>query len=312
MPVLSFGTRSKAGANDHTIARALDGFSIEVMPRTAAKIDDFRALLPQGTRVYIAHIEGTPIDDMIATARRLRDEGFTAMPHFPARIIADRAELQTWIARYRDEADVSEALVLGGSPKTPLGQFHSSMQLLETGDFQKAGYTRLHVAGHPEGNRDIDAEGGTSVVDAALRWKQEFAREAGVDMAIVTQFAFEGQGVIAWARRLRAEGITLPIHLGVAGPAKLQTLIKFAIACGVGPSLGVLQKRAKDVTKLMRPFEPVDLLADVGAAQCDSGEPLFEQMHLFPLGGIVASADLAARYDVTDHGAGDKKRSSGE
>jgi hypothetical protein len=57
----------------------------------------------------------------------------------------------------------------------------------------------------------------------------------------------------------------MPVHLGVAGPAKLQTLIKFAIACGVGTSLGVLQKRAKDVTKLLLPFEPTDLLADLAA-----------------------------------------------
>ncbi|MEY3309637.1 MAG: hypothetical protein RLZZ413_3675, partial [Pseudomonadota bacterium] len=43
----------------------LDGFSMEVMPRTAEKIESFRDLLPAGTRVYIAHIEGTPIEDMV-------------------------------------------------------------------------------------------------------------------------------------------------------------------------------------------------------------------------------------------------------
>ena len=34
----------------------LRGYSIEVMPRTAEKVEDFRALLPRGTRVYIAQI----------------------------------------------------------------------------------------------------------------------------------------------------------------------------------------------------------------------------------------------------------------
>ena len=64
-------------------------FSIEVMPRTAEKIENFRDLLPKNTRVYIAHIEGTPIDDMVKTARRrLAEEGFPTMPHFPARIIS--------------------------------------------------------------------------------------------------------------------------------------------------------------------------------------------------------------------------------
>ena len=32
-------------------------FSIEVMPRTASKIESFKEILPQNTRVYIAHIE---------------------------------------------------------------------------------------------------------------------------------------------------------------------------------------------------------------------------------------------------------------
>ena len=75
----------------------LQGYSIEVMPRTAAKIDDFRALLPEGTRVYIAHIEGTPIEEMVATAARIKSEGYDVMPHFPARIIKDRATLANWI-----------------------------------------------------------------------------------------------------------------------------------------------------------------------------------------------------------------------
>ena len=71
------------------------------MPRTAEKVEDFRAILPNGTRVYIAHIEGTPIEDMVATAKRIAGEGFDVMPHFPARIIHDKATLADWIARYR-------------------------------------------------------------------------------------------------------------------------------------------------------------------------------------------------------------------
>jgi methylenetetrahydrofolate reductase (NADPH) len=93
---------------------------------------------------------------------------------------------------------------------------------------------------------------------AALKWKQDFANRSDASFAIATQFAFEAGGVVAWAERLAAAGIEMPVHLGVAGPAKLQTLIKFAIACGVGKSLGVLQKRAKDVTKLLMPFEPTE------------------------------------------------------
>jgi methylenetetrahydrofolate reductase (NADPH) len=298
MPVLPFRKTDPRASANGGISRTLDGYSIEVMPRTAAKIEDFRAILPEGTRVYIAHIEGTPIDDMISTARRLTDDGFAVMPHFPARIIEDEAQLRNWVARYAAEAGVSQALVLGGSPTTPLGALDSSMQLLQTGAFQENGYARVHVAGHPEGNRDIDRDGGTRLVDEALTWKQTYARDNGLDMAIVTQFAFEADGVISWARRLRERGIDLPIHLGIAGPAKLQTLIKFSVACGVGPSLKVLQRRARDLTKLVLPFEPDDILAAVADATDPDGDPVFEQMHIFPLGGIKAASSYAARYGV--------------
>ena len=273
------------------IGSFLDGYSIEVMPRTAEKIDDFQALLPPGTRVYIAHIDGTPIDDMVATARRLAGQGFAVMPHFPARIIRDRATLADWIARYRGEADVRQALLLAGGVSAPHGDFSTSMQLLETGLFD--GFDRLHVAGHPEGNRDIDPDGGDANVAAALAWKQAFSERSDAKMAIATQFCFEAGPVIDWANAIKANGIDLPVHIGVAGPAKLQTLIKFAIACGVGPSLKVLQKRAMDVTKLLLPYEPTEFVAELAAHKAAHPDFNIESVHLFPLGGIKTSATWA-------------------
>ena len=281
--------------NSASLASVLTDCSIEVMPRTAAKISDFRQILPQGTRVYVAHIRDTPVDDMVATARRLTDEGFQPMPHLPARIIPDRLTLETWVRRYREEAGVTQALLLGGGVSTPAGDLDSSIAMLETGIFDRLGFDRLHVAGHPEGNRDIDRDGGTAVVDEALRWKQSFSARTNAEMAIVTQFAFEAAPVIAWAERIAAAGITLPIHVGVAGPTKLQTLIKYAVACGVGPSLNVLQKRALDLRKLLVPYEPTDFLVDIAAHRAAYPTSSIERVHVFPLGGIQASADWLAR-----------------
>lgn len=287
------GRGASVAPDEAGIAAFLQGYSIEVMPRTAAKVEDFAALLPLGTRVYIAHIEGTPIEEMVATAKRLRDEGFAPMPHLPARIISDAAQLNDWLTRYVEEAGVDQALLLAGGVAQPHGAFDSSMQMMETGLFQKHGFKRLHIAGHPEGNKDIDADGGSAIADAALAWKQAFARETGVDMAIVTQFAFDAKPIIEWAERLRMAGITLPIHVGIAGPAKLQTLIKYAISCGVGPSLKVLQKRAMDLTKLMLPYEPTDVIAQLAAWSSEHPGNLIENVHFFPLGGIRTNAEWA-------------------
>ncbi|WP_152466374.1 methylenetetrahydrofolate reductase [Sulfitobacter sp. THAF37] len=271
----------------------LQDYSIEVMPRTAEKVEDFRDLLPAGTRVYIAHIEGTPIEDMVATAKRLNADGYKVMPHFPARIIKDRATLANWIAMYQGEADVKQALLLAGGVTTPHGDFSDSMQLMETGLFDEAGFERLHVAGHPEGNRDIDTDGTRLRVDEALRWKNDFQSRTDAEMAIATQFAFEAQPIIEWADSLKYAGITLPIHIGIAGPAKLQTLIKFAIACGVGPSLKVLQKRAMDVTKLLLPYEPNDVVTELARHKAENPDFNISHVHFFPLGGIKTNANWA-------------------
>lgn len=295
MALMNFLRREKEPAPPQGDAAAVEaflkGYSIEVMPRTAEKVEDFRALLPKGTRVYIAHIDGTPIGEMVATAKRLHAEGFPVMPHIPARIIKDKATLADWIARYKGEADVKQALLLGGGVSTPHGDFHCSMQLIETGLFD--GFERLHVAGHPEGNKDIDPDGSDKSVLEALRWKQAFSARTDARMAMATQFCFEAKPVIAWVNRLNAEGITLPVHIGVAGPAKLQTLIKFAIACGVGPSLRVLQKRAMDVTKLLLPYEPNDFVAELAAHKAANPDFGIESVHFFPLGGIKTNATWA-------------------
>jgi len=293
MALLNFRKREKFTPANGQIEALLEGYSIEVMPRTAEKVENFRDLLPAGTRVYIAHIEGTPIEEMVSTAARLARDGYPVMPHFPARIIKDRATLQDWIGRYQGEAGVDQALLLAGGVSQPYGDFESAIQLLESGEFDRAGFKRLHVAGHPEGNRDIDPDGSMKNVEEALRWKQKFSETTDAEMALATQFAFEAKPIIQWADGLKSAGITLPIHIGIAGPAKLQTLIKFAIACGVGPSLKVLQKRAMDVTKLLLPYEPTEVLAELAAHKAATPGFNIEHVHFFPLGGIKTNAEWA-------------------
>jgi methylenetetrahydrofolate reductase (NADPH) len=288
--ILDFVRRKPAPAAQ--IGSLADGFSIEVMPRTAAKVEDFRALLPAGTRVYIAHIDGTPVSDMVATARRLVDEGFRAMPHVPARGVLSAAELDSRLAAYAD-AGVTEALVLAGGIDRPHGPFSDALQILRSGRFDARGFTRLHVAGHPEGNRDIDPDGGETACMAALRAKAGFAAETDAEMAVVTQFVFEAAPVIAWADRLAEAGIHLPLHIGVAGPAKLQTLLRYAMSCGAGASIRVLQRRAADLTKLMLPFTPDAVLAELAVHKAANPDSAFSAVHFFPLGGIGATTDYA-------------------
>ena len=288
-----FGLKTK-NSQTSQVSENLESFlldySIEVMPKTAEKIENFRDILPKNTRVYIAHIEGTPIEDMVKTAKRLAEDGFSTMPHFPARIIRDKPTLNDWISRYQGEAGVAQALILAGGISKPHGEYESSMDLLETGLFDKANFKNIHIAGHPEGNKDIDPDGSSKNVDAALKWKQSYKDKTDAKMAIATQFAFESGPIIKWANSIKNAGIDIPIHIGIAGPAKLQTLIRFAIACGVGPSLKVLQKRATDVTKLLLPYEPTEVLSQLADHKANNSDFNISGVHFFPLGGIKTNA----------------------
>ena len=269
----------------------ISGYSIEVVPNSAAKIESFKEILPINTRVYIAHLETENIATMVATAKRINEEGFKVMPHIPARIIQNQTMLNDWISMYQNEAGVKEALLLAGGSTKPVGDYDSSMQLIESGLFDKAGFKRLHIAGHPEGSKDIDPDGGMKNVSEALSWKQEFSNRTDVDMAIVTQFCFDAEVVNKWAKNIEEDGIDIPIHIGIAGPAKLQTLLKFSVECGIGASMKILTKRAKDLTKLLLPYKPTQMLTDLSEYKSKDPTLNIEQVHFFPIGGIKQTTD---------------------
>ena len=269
----------------------ISGYSIEVVPNSAAKIESFKEILPINTRVYIAHLETENIATMVATAKRINEEGFKVMPHIPARIIQNQTMLNDWISMYQNEAGVKEALLLAGGSTKPVGDYDSSMQLIESGLFDKAGFKRLHIAGHPEGSKDIDPDGGMKNVSEALSWKQEFSNRTDADMAIATQFCFDAEVVNKWAKNIQEDGIDIPIHIGIAGPAKLQTLLKFSVECGIGASMKILTKRAKDLTKLLLPYKPTQMLTDLSEYKSKDPTLNIEQVHFFPIGGIKQTTD---------------------
>lgn len=271
----------------------LRGYSIEVMPRSVDKAGPLREILPVGTRVYVAQIEGTSIDQMVRTAAWIRAEGFPVMPHVPARMLPSKQALETWLRRFREEAGVEEALFIAGGISAPHGPFNNTMQVLETGLADRLGFRRVHVAGHPEGNTDIDPPGSTGRQDDALRWKMAFANRSDMRIEITTQFCFDAQAVLTWAARIRNAGIDLPIHVGVAGPARIGTLLRFAAMCGVGASLRVLKRRGRGATALLRTHTPEALIDSLACAAQAGEAPGLCGVHLYPFGGIRTTAEWA-------------------
>lgn len=270
----------------------LSGASIEMMPRTTTRIDDLTGLLPKGSTIALAHLDGVNIGDMVATAGRLFNSGYKVMPHIPARLLRSRGELSDWLERYRATAHITDALVLAGNQSSPRGPFSSSMDLLATGALQAAGISHVSVAGHPEGNRQIDPEGGLGNAISALRWKEEYTRNNNLTLSIISQFVFDAKPLLAWERQIRSAGIEAPVRAGLAGPARLDTLLKYAATCGVGASLSTLKAQAHNFSRLVTPHTPVEVIEALASAKRHYPDCNIDGVHLFPLGGIAQSAEV--------------------
>ncbi|WP_108879942.1 methylenetetrahydrofolate reductase [Anderseniella sp. Alg231-50] len=279
-------SQSDVSLEARSIIDLMSGFTVETTPASAAKVADFRTMLRPGTTVYITFLPGSDYNDTVATAKRLRDEGFEPAPHFAARSIESVAMFEDYLARVAGEAGVDHVLAIAGALDKPLGPYSDSTQLLDTGLFDKHGIRQIGVAGHPEGSPDMSDK---AIADA-LAWKNAYAGKTDAAMHIVTQFAFEAAPVIAWDKTLRAAGNNLPIRVGIPGLAKLQTLIKYAVACGVGNSINFLKKQAGNVTRLVSQQEPDQLVRDLAHYSATDPDCGIEGVHMYPLGGLQKSA----------------------
>lgn len=261
--------------------------SIEIAPKQGLESTDLPGLFPSGTRVYITDIGTDSSDTLTKTAKRVHELGYVPVPHFACRRLTSRDGLEDRIRMMAAEAGVTDVLVIGGGLEKPAGPFTSAMEVLETGFFDKYGITDIGVAGHPEGSPDFSED----VAMEALRLKKNFAARTGARMRIVTQFGFDAERFISWSNTLKTHGIDLPVHLGVAGPAKITTLLKFAAMCGVGNSISFLKKNALSLTALATSHSPESVVGPIEDHFLANPESAIKQIHVFPFGGIKKSSE---------------------
>jgi methylenetetrahydrofolate reductase (NADPH) len=279
------------------ISAFLAGASLELSARDPAEIDACVGLLEPGTAVYISFPPGQTYHGTVALAARLARAGFRPVPHVAARRIASREALEDYLARAAGEAGVDSALVIAGDSERPSGAFDSSLALLETGLFQRHGIVHISVAGYPEGHPRI----ALSALDAALAAKKAFSALAGIDLGIVSQFCFDPHAILSWAARMRDYG--LPVRVGLAGPASLPRLLRFAAMCGIGNSIRALQARPRAITRLMVEAGPEGALRELAR----SAEPPIAGVHFFCFGGLIRTARWLravreGRFELTEDG----------
>jgi methylenetetrahydrofolate reductase (NADPH) len=157
----------------------------------------------------------------------------------------------------------------------------------------------VSVAGNPEGHPILSAEH----LRRAEQEKIAYAERNKVQLTFLTQFFFEAAPFLAWRSQLRRADPTVKIVAGLAGPARLSALIKFALKCGVGASLRVLKRQAVGMLQLLGDHGPESLVRELATVAIEPSDTF----HLFSFGGLTRtcvwlSAVRAGRFDLDDNG----------
>lgn len=268
----------------------LRDLSIEITAKDHDKVDRLRGRIPERTPISITFLPGEDFDSRIWAACRVRDAGFTPVPHISARRLHSAGELDTFLAALVDSASVDRVFVVAGDIPQPAGPFDDALSVIRSGALVRHGIEHVGIAGYPEGHPDISRR----ALERALFDKLEAIDAAGQSSWIATQFAFDADPVLDWLAVLRTR-TTVPVRVGVAGPASIKALLRFAARCGVGVSAKVMAKYGLSLTQLLGSAGPGPLIEELG----ERLEPDVHgdvRLHFYPFGGLEKTADWIAAY----------------
>ena len=216
------------------------------------------SILPKVKDVYITVLPGNDFREVAKKAVELAQSGFNPVPHFPARSIKNLGELKDYINSCKD-GEVKQALVIGGGSQ-PIGNYHSSLQLLETGLFEGL---KIGIAGHPEGSPDIS----DSDLEKAMIDKKPYADY------IVTQWSLNAGLISDFISKQ-----TLPVHVGIIGPLKINSLLKFANIVGAKNSINFLKSNVTKAVDLLRSRDPSNIIEKL--------KGLTKNFHIYTFGDL--------------------------
>jgi methylenetetrahydrofolate reductase (NADPH) len=261
----------KSTGDSQNSVRQKTTWSMEILPQNISEV----SLIPEFVNeVYITMIPGANCRDTIEAANVIQAAGKQAIPHIAARSFSGPEVLEICLSGLQD-AGIKRVLLIGGGVPEPAGKYASVMDLLKTGLFAEYGINSFDFAGHPEGNPD-DPKSEYHMLE-----KLQWTKEREFSSRIVTQWSLDAKKTNNWISDLREKGVSNPIHIGVPGPSTVKSLIRFAKVCGVKASTQVLRKQGLNISKLMFVNKPDKIISELSG---------YDQLHLYPFGGIAKSA----------------------
>lgn len=297
-PMKSVPVSDPAAALKAKIVELAQTASIELNVQDVKHLPTAQTLLRPGTKVYVSHLPKQRWEDTAAAARAVLDAGFDAVPHIPVRLLESAETLDRVVASLAG-VGVREVLLISGDYPQAVGPYSMVVDVVRSGVLQKHGILRASLAAHPEGHPQVElGEVRRSEVE-----KAEVAMAAGLEASLVTQLVFEPTPFLEWVGTTRGRGVRTRIMGGVAGPASLATLFKFAMRCGVGPSIRALGARP-GFAKLLGDRGPEEVVRPYAEALI-AGDVQFDGIHVFCFGGFLRAcrwlqAVGEGRFDLDD------------
>jgi methylenetetrahydrofolate reductase (NADPH) len=298
-PTSSHATGSPAsgpqarGDEARAIAALAQRASVETTWHDSSRLKACHQLLARGALAYVSFVPGQTWRETISSCVAVRAAGLEPVPHIPARELSSVAALDNLVAQLTTRAGVRRVLLVGGDRSVPAGPFAQSLDVLRSGVLARNGIHEVAVAAHPEGHpRIAEAD-----LRRAEREKIAYAAQQGIELTFVTQFFFDAGPFLSWVRELRSQDVHIRIVAGLAGPASLATLFKYALRCGVGPSVRALGTRPGALASLIGDRGPESVVRAIARSAAEPGiEPV--GIHLYSFGGL---ARTCAWIDAVAH-----------
>ncbi len=222
------------------LASLLEASRFEVIPMSGV-VEQVERFLPSGTVLTVTCSPAKGPDRTVELAERLANGGYRVVPHVSARTVQSREHLRSILGRLA-AAGISDLFVVGGDGHRAGGAYGTALELLEAIHAEGPVPKEIGIAGYPEGHPLIEEV----ALQEALDLKAPLATH------LATQICFDPGAVARWIATIRARGIHLPIHLGIAGAVNRRRLIEVSLRVGVGPSVKYVSKYGGLVARLMR------------------------------------------------------------
>jgi methylenetetrahydrofolate reductase (NADPH) len=268
----------------------LDGFSLEMTGKDVPSLNEARTLLPAGTRVNITYLGHEDFEMRRTAIRAVAGWGLTPVPHISSRRLASQQALEEFLAALREDGTQHDVFVVGGDPARPEGPYSAALDVIRSGLLEQYGVGSVSISGYPEGHPDI----ANDLLWSAIADKSREVTERGIAGNVISQFSFDVDAVVAWIEQVRSLGITLPVRVGVPGPAGVRRLLTYAGRFGVASSAGIAKKYGLSLTNLLGTAGPGRFIRQLS-------ERIDEQhgevrLHFYTFGGLKTTASWIREF----------------